>query len=1149
MKRSLLVLIALATIATACSLHSLAPASADDFIPRRQKTPPGPPVSADEAIKRMIVPAGFTVEVVAAEPDIVNPVAMTFDEQGRIWVTESFEYPRLSAGPGRDRVKVLEDTDHDGKVDKVTIFAEGLNIPSGIAVGHGGVWVANSPDILFLQDTDGDLKADKKEVIVTGFGRTDTHELPNSLTWGPDGFLYGLNGVFNFSSVTHGGKKLDFTCAMFRIDPRKRTFELFCEGTSNPWGIAFNHQGEAFISACVIDHLWHLTETGYYHRQGGPYPPHTWKLESIVKHKHQEAAYCGIHYFDSDAYPAEYRDKLYMGNIHGGCINTDSVAPKGSTYFGTGHPDFLTANDPWFMPVVQKTGPDGSLYVLDWYDRYHCYQDANRDPEGIDRLKGRLYRIRYEGTPRAGAMNFAKLSTPDLIAQLEAGNDMLRSTAVRILAERRDPTAIEPLEAFVFSSREQKFRLQALFSLISSGPLRKEFHAKLLASDQPVLRSWGVRAAGNQGEIDAPLVARVKELASDAEPTVKLQVAIAAKKIKGLDAQELLLTVLSGSGDDPQLAQIVWQNLHPLLETQSEQFVALLSTIPVSKSPAWPQMLPRAIDRILASKSAPPTAVAAIFALVATGPQQNLDAASACLAILSERVQSRELSGDALKSLSERIDAPIAAVLAGDKKSKLYTGATLLAASLGNEKALTAAGEIFRDAGQTDAHRLQAIAALTASGNPAALESAVGVITGKQASLNLRSGVLAALGKLDDPAVATKLLATFDQLDPELRPRAAELLTQRLAWSKTLLAEIGAGKISPSLLNASQIRKLLAFDDKQVAAEVAKHWGSVRTDRDPDREKVITDMRKLIRSGKGDPVAGQAIFARVCGQCHKMHGSGQEVGPDITNNGRGSFEQLLSNVFDPSLVIGASYQARVVLTADGRVLTGLLVEDNDQRIVLKMQGGKLETIARDDIDAVKVSPLSLMPEKLETQLKPQEIIDLFALLTLDRPPTDPEAKLIPGTVAIQDREELSQAKWGELTAQLLPGWAVARSGEGGVALLGDHFGRPALRVHPIDGTTGAILSRKVTIPAGKKARLLLSVSHDPRGDWHLRVKAGDKLLHEGPVSEKSATAGWQELSIDLSPLEGKTIDLQIGNDPSGWAFEFGFLGRAEIIVE
>ena len=223
----------------------------------------------------------------------------------------------------------------------------------------------------------------RREVVATGFGRYDTHELPNSLTWGPDGWLYGWNGVFNPGKVvSKNGKTYEFTCAIFRIHPKTRVFEVWCEGTSNPWGIAIDPEGSFFASACVIDHLWHLVETGYYIRQGGPYPPFTWPIESIVDHAHQKAAYCGIHYFDSPAYPPEYRGRLYMGNIHGNGINVDVLERNGSTYRAKAAPDFLRANDSWFMPVSQKTGPDGCLYILDWYDRYHCYQDANRDPAG-----------------------------------------------------------------------------------------------------------------------------------------------------------------------------------------------------------------------------------------------------------------------------------------------------------------------------------------------------------------------------------------------------------------------------------------------------------------------------------------------------------------------------------------------------------------------------------------------------------------------------------------------------------------------------------------------------------------------------------------------------------------------------------------------
>lgn len=568
-------------------------------IPRAQKEPPGPALSPTEALAKMSVPEGFRVELVAAEPDLVNPVAMAFDERGRIWVTESFEYPRREPGPGRDRIKILEDTDGDGRVDSVKIFAEGLNIPSGIAVGHGGVWVANAPDILFLQDTDGDDKADKTEVVVTGFGRYDTHELPNSLTWGPDGALYGLNGVFNPCRVEANGKVHEFTCAMFRIDPQTREFSLFCEGTSNPWGIAWNPNGEAFISACVIDHLWHLTESGYYHRQGGPYPPNTWKIESIVEHKHQMAAYCGITYFDSDAYPEEYRDRLVMGNIHGNCLNVDRLQPSGSTYKGFGEEDFLSANDVWFMPVVQKVGPDGCLYVLDWYDRYHCYQDANADPEGIDRGHGRLYRVVHEATGRPDPVVQAGASPETLVAHLEHPNVHLRETAQRLLAEAKCEGVVSDLEAVVLkSSNSHKHRMAALWALVSGKQLRTDFAAELLKHENPSLRAWAVRSVGRLHAGNDSLAKIVAEMADDEAKEVQLQVAIAAGKFASLDPLPVWINVLAACGDDELIPHIVWQNLHPLLPKRSDELLALVEDVDIAKAPGLAAMLPRVAEKL-----------------------------------------------------------------------------------------------------------------------------------------------------------------------------------------------------------------------------------------------------------------------------------------------------------------------------------------------------------------------------------------------------------------------------------------------------------------------------------------------------------------------------------------------------------------------
>ncbi|GAC1469543.1 MAG: c-type cytochrome [Isosphaeraceae bacterium] len=974
-------------------------------LPHGQKQPPGDPLSPADAIRKMTVPTGFTVELVASEPDIVNPVAMTFDERGRIWITESLEYPRESAGPGRDRIKVLEDTDGDGKADKFTVFAEGLNIPSGIAVGHGGVWVANSPDILFLRDTDGDGKADQREVVLSGFGRDDTHELPNSLSWGPDGWLYGWNGVFNQSHVKYRGKTFDFTCAIFRFHPRTREFEIFCEGTSNPWGITWDQEGSAFASACVIDHLWHLTENGYYHRQGGPYPPFTWKIESIVDHKHQQAAYCGIHYYDSDAYPAAYRQKLFMGNIHGNCINVDGLQRQGSTYRATAEPDFLTAHDAWFMPVAQKTGPDGSLYILDWYDRYHCYQDANRDPEGIDRLKGRLYRVRYEKTPRRAGFDLSKQSDDALIELLGSSNGFDRETARRLLAERDASSSSARLQSIVLDSKvSRRTRMNALWSLISRTSLDPEFHRNLLADSDPGLRAWGVRAAGNQRSVDPLIRERVVALARDASPDVQLQLAIAARKLVGIKPISLLTEIVSRCGQDPLIPHIVWQNLLPLLKEGDAEFLARLDDPGLKPGPGLLEIVPRAMEFNLRGPTPDAKRIAGLLRrLIVHGQKETTRHA---LEVLTSQFRERGQEGHGKTELRKELGKVLDEALSAEPTSPLRRESFILLAYCGQPRGIAEVPKIFEEETAGDDLRLSALEALLAVDKPETVLKRVRSILGDpkhSGSPEFRGRVVSALGAIESPEVASLIVDLYSQLDAEVKPRAIELFTQRVPWCFTLMDAIGKGTIDPNLLNPNQIRKMLASHDAELAKLVKARWGTVREERNPRREEVIGEIRELLKTTPGDPVAGMQVFNKVCAQCHKLHGEGQDVGPEITLNGRGSYEQLLSNVFDPSLVIGAAYQATIVATTDGRVLSGLLVERSPDRLVLKMQGGKRETIPGNQVDEVKISALSLMPEDLEKQLKPQELADLFSFLTLDKTPKDPTARRLPGAEEIAPR--------------------------------------------------------------------------------------------------------------------------------------------------
>jgi putative heme-binding domain-containing protein len=961
----------------------------DDVIPHRQDRPPNKPYSPQEAIQRMTVPEGFIVELVAGEPNIVNPIAMTFDDRGRIWITESLEYPRKSAGPGRDRVKILEDADHDGRADKVTVFADNLNIPTGVALGYGGVWVLNAPDLLFIKEKDG--REIGREVVVTGFGRTDTHELPNSLTWGPDGWLYGLNGVFNQSKVTSKGKTFEFTCALWRVHPRTHEFQVVAEGTSNPYGIAWDNEGSAIIEVChwANDHLFHFVETGYYQRQAGAYPPYTIKIGSITDHGHQKTAYCGISFFDSDAYPDKFRERIYVGNIHGGCINVDRLHRDGSTYAAKAEPDFLNANDVWFMPVALKTGPDGCLYVLDWYDRYHCYQDANRDPEGIDRLKGRLYRVRYRNSPRAPAFDLAKENEDQLIARLANANIYFRETAQRLLNERGG-AALTKLEKVVLDdSKPRPQRMHALWSLVGAGQLEPSFHEQLLKHSDPAYRAWGVRAAGNAGRVAPSIRERITRLVRDPSPDVLLQVAIAARKIEGVDPRQLLVDVLRNCGHDKLIPSIVWPNLHPLLENESERFVAMARIEEQGLTPGLRFLMRHIVNRLLHARTLEAPSIAR---LVAHAAKHDASIAKECLSVISARASERPDSDRQL--LAKNLEHFLNDILSSADNHPLRLTAELLAARLGIANVNPAAVRARFASRAQESIRLEAFDALIAFKDPGFIELLSAVW--KNDPQPFQAKVLAALGRVDDPKLADHILGAYNTIAPELQPLAIDLLMQREPWARRLLDAVQKGKVPREVLNANHLRKILESNDREALWAVEKTWGKIREERNPEREQVVARMAELFRAEPGDPHAGERVFRNFCAQCHVIHGQGGTVGPDITSNGRTTFEQLLSNVFDPSLVIGPAYQVTTVVTGDGRNLTGLIAEDNDQRIVIRMPGEGQETVPRNNVKYTRVSKLSMMPEGVETLLSKKDLADLFAFLSLDKHPTDPTAKPIPG---------------------------------------------------------------------------------------------------------------------------------------------------------
>jgi putative membrane-bound dehydrogenase-like protein len=553
--------------------------------------------SPEEARKKMTVPEGYEVRCFAHEPMVQNPVAMTWDHRGRLWVVEAYEYPNGSEHPApfggeakddqyhplpktgdkipRDRVIILEDTDNNGEADKRTVFVEGLNLASAILCGDDGIYIGQQPHLIHFRDDDGDDQPDAWRVVLTGFGREDTHELVNSFCWGPDGWLYMTHGVFTNSKVRRPGQPesegFKFDAGIGRARPVRQTllsvgsekqagvpaspsweFEVFADGTSNPWGCDYDAAGNFFVSACVIDHFFHMAPGGIYVRQGGaPENPYAYEqLPSIVKHKHFRAAYAGVQIYQGGRYPADTHGHAFIGNIHDNAIHEEILTPVGATFKCEPRRDFLRANDGWFRPVSTQTGPDGFLWIMDWCDKYPCYQNAKANPEGVDRERGRIWRVVHReaswsavgsdsATPLSSArqatearpktssrdakpaqptksgvtatalqdasrstndLDLKKLSTADLVKTLEHPNNWMRRMARRMLVERADQVAWTTLRGDLDSANATK-RSESIWAMISSDSMSTDDLFLVSKSTDEALRKWGALHLGQSRHI------------------------------------------------------------------------------------------------------------------------------------------------------------------------------------------------------------------------------------------------------------------------------------------------------------------------------------------------------------------------------------------------------------------------------------------------------------------------------------------------------------------------------------------------------------------------------------------------------------------------------------------------------------------------
>ncbi|ODS82604.1 MAG: dehydrogenase [Cytophagaceae bacterium SCN 52-12] len=580
-------------------------------------------LSGKEAAAGMTVPEGFKVTLAAAEPEIVRPISFTIDARNRLWVAEAHTYPvRAKEGEGKDRILIFEDTDGDGSLDSRKVFMEGLNLVSGIELGMGGLWIGAAPQLLFVPvDFEKDKPAGPPRVLLDGWGYQDTHETLNNLRWGPDGWLYGVHGVFTHSKVGKPGtpdeKRIPLNACVWRYHPTEHQFEIFSEGTSNPWGIDFNDYGHAFITACVIPHLYHVIQGARYQRQAGKhFNEYTYDdIRTIADHVHWVGdrgphagnfrsaakggghAHSGAMVYLGGSWPEAYRNQLFVNNINGARLNVDYPERTGTGYVGKHRPDFIEMNDSWSQWLNMKYDAGGSVYAIDWYDKNQCHSP---NPDVHDKTLGRIFRITHRND-RWRKVNLYASDNSELIANLLNPNEWYVRQSKLILQERGlSRKDVKALKKILNENPDVTRKLRALWTLHAAGSLKEKDYLRLLPHDEAYIRSWSVQLATEHFSSSEALLKALDKLSeNETSPVVRLYLASALQRLPVGSRWEMLENLLPVAGDagDHNQPLMLWYALEPAVAADPERAARLA----LKAAPA--NILPFVIRRLGAVKN------------------------------------------------------------------------------------------------------------------------------------------------------------------------------------------------------------------------------------------------------------------------------------------------------------------------------------------------------------------------------------------------------------------------------------------------------------------------------------------------------------------------------------------------------------------
>jgi putative membrane-bound dehydrogenase-like protein len=586
----------------------------------------------EESAAGFSLPDGFKVNVFAAEPDVRQPIAMTFDDRGRLWVAECYTYADrklIYNTELRDRIVIFEDVDGDGKFDKRKVFHDGLQRLTSIALGFGGVWATCAPHFVFIPDRNGDDKPDAEpEVLLDGWHSGKVrHNIANGLKWGPDGWLYGRHGILDTSKVGKPGTpdeaRVELRCCIWRYHPTRHKFEVVCEGTTNSWGHDWDEHGQLFFINTVIGHLWHGVPGAFYQRMYGQhYNPHLYELiQQTADHFHWDKgrekwgdlkkkglslstdeaggghAHCGMMIYQGDNWPEKYKGKLFTANFHGRRLNCERLERSGAGYVGKHETDFLKVKDLWFRGVELDYGFDGAVYLLDWSDVGECHEN-----DGLHRSSGRIYRIAY-GSTKEKKINLKKLKSIELAELQLHSNERLARHARRILQERAEygkdlTNAKQRLENILIENPNVTRKLRALWCLYSMGELDGERLVTLLRHEEEHIRVWAIQLLVDLGSPNVQTIDLFTSLAkTEQSGLVRLYLASAMRKLP-LEKRWPLAAALGNREDlneDPVFPLMLWYGIESAVSANPVAALKMATSCKISKIQ---QFIPRRLTVI-----------------------------------------------------------------------------------------------------------------------------------------------------------------------------------------------------------------------------------------------------------------------------------------------------------------------------------------------------------------------------------------------------------------------------------------------------------------------------------------------------------------------------------------------------------------------